>query len=209
MRNEFIDISRTISPGALVYPGDPPILAHSFCTIGPDCPYNLTQLGWTTHILTHIDAPRHFLANGPSLDDLPLRRFMGMSRVIEVEGDAVLPQHIPPGVEGMNLLFKTRNSERWNPHEFDASHVYISREAAETMVESRVNLAGIDYLSVDRAADAEYPAHHSLLGGNVLILEGIDLSHVEPGAYHLLALPLRIERGDGSPVRAVLLPGRS
>ncbi|MSV30119.1 MAG: cyclase family protein [Bryobacterales bacterium] len=207
MRNEIIDISRCISPGALVYPGDPPILAKSICTIGPDSPYNLTQLGWTTHILTHIDSPRHFLENGASLDDLPLRRFMGPAKVIEVDGDAVLARHIPIGVQGMNLLFKTRNSERWNPGGFDTQHTYISREAAEVMAESGVNLAGIDYLSVDRFGDAGYPTHRALLGGDVLILEGLDLAHVEAGEYRLVALPLRIERGDGSPVRAVLLPG--
>ena len=65
-------------------------------------------------------------------------------------------------------------------------------------------MVGLDYLSVDRFGDDAYPAHRALLGGGVLILEGIDLSGVEEGAYMLYALPLKIEAGDGSPVRAVL-----
>jgi arylformamidase len=205
MRDEIIDISRTIAPGALVYPGDPPILAHSLCSIGPDA-YNLTQLNWTTHILTHLDAPLHFAAGAPSLDSLPLDCFMGPALVIEVEGDAVLPRHIPADPAGMNLLFKTRNSAQWDADAFDPSHAFVSAEAAALMAARGVNLAGIDYLSVDRYGDGAYPAHRALLGAGVLILEGVDLAGVDPGRYRLIALPLKIDHADGSPVRAVLLP---
>ena len=78
--------------------------------------------------------------------------------------------------------------------------------AAAAAVERGVNLVGIDYLSVDRYGDGTYPAHRTLLRSGVLILEGIDLAHVAPGRYVLFALPLKIAAGDGSPVRAVLLP---
>ena len=37
------------------------------------------------------------------------------------------------------------------------------------------------------------------------LLEGLDLSAVEPGGYFLFAAPLKIRDGDGSPVRAVLV----
>lgn len=70
-----------------------------------------------------------------------------------------------------------------------------------------MNLVGIDYLSIDRYGDEDYPAHRALLEANVLILEGADLADVAPGPYTLVALPLKIAGADGSPVRAILLAG--
>ncbi|MDD1735365.1 MAG: cyclase family protein, partial [Methanothrix sp.] len=62
-----------------------------------------------------------------------------------------------------------------------------------------------DYLSVDSFEDESLPVHHILLGNDVLILEGLDLSRVPEGRYLLLCLPLSIENAEASPVRAVLL----
>lgn len=108
---------------------------------------------------------------------------------------------------GRHLLFKTRHSDTFDPRSFDEQHVYVTAEAAALAVERRVNLVGIDDLSVDRHGDETYPAHRTRLGAGVPILEGLDLGGVTPGLYPLTALPLRIARGDGSPVRAVLTPG--
>ncbi len=205
MTGKLYDISRTIAAGALVYPGDPPISVRRLCRIGPDCPYNLQELLWTTHVLTHLDAPLHFVENGASVDQLPPARFLGEAAVVSVDGAAVLPEHIPDGAHGLSLLFRTRHSGEWSAKDYDCDHVYISRAAAQIMVQRGVNLAGIDYLSVDRFGDEDYPAHRILLGGGVLVLEGLDLAETPPGRYTLIALPLKIAAGDGSPTRAVLV----
>jgi arylformamidase len=167
----------------------------------------MLRLECTTHLLTHVDAPRHFFEGGASLDQIHVARFCGEALVIEAEGDVVLPGDVPGEAQGLNLLFKTRNSARWNASVYDREHVSISPAAAEVMAARGVNLAGIDYLSVDRCGDESYPVHRTLLGAGVLILEGIDLAGVTPGRYHLSALPLKIAGGDGSPVRAVLSGG--
>ena len=198
------DISRTIAPGALVYPGDPPVGVTPLCRIGADSPFNVLRLEWTTHILTHMDAPRHCVSGGATVVDLPPERFLSDALVVEVNGPAVEPSHVPAGTHGLSLLFRTRHSGPW-PAAFDREHVYISVAAARRMVEERIALAGIDYLSVDRHGDEAYPAHRILLGAGVLILEGLDLEAVAAGRYRLIALPLKIAGGDGSPVRAVLL----
>jgi arylformamidase len=171
---------------------------------GPDCPYNLQELRWTTHVLTHLDAPLHFVENGLSVDRIPPARLIGEALVVAVDGPAVLPEHIPDPARGLNLLFRTRHSGAWDK-EYDRDHVYISAAAARTMTERAVNLAGIDYLSVDRFGDEDYPAHRTLLGHGVLIIEGLDLEATPPGRYTLVALPLKIAAGDGSPVRAILI----
>lgn len=207
MLNDLFDISRTISSKAVVYPGDAPLELKEFCTIGPGCPCNITSLGnWSTHFLTHVDPPLHFVENGKSLDDIPLNRFVGVARVVEVLGASVQLSDIEraEAKKGMTLLFRTRNSQRGTEEPFDEQHVFVAAEAAAEAARLGLNMIGIDYLSVDRFGDEDYPAHRTLLSGNVLILEGLDLSRVPPGDYRYSALPLKIQRGDGSPVRAIL-----
>ncbi len=200
----FFDISRTITDDPLVYPDDPPVRMEPLFRIGTGSPFNVLQLNWSTHFLTHIDAPRHFLEEGEAVAQIPPERFIGPALVVDVDGDAVRASDVPEAAAGLNLLFKTRNSAHWDPLIYDEQHVYITGEAADAIVASGANMVGLDYLSVDRFGDENYPAHRALLGGGVLILEGLDLSGVEAGSYTLYALPLKIEGGDGSPVRAVL-----
>ena len=200
----LIDISRPIAPGALVYPDDPPVRITPLCRIAEGAPFNVSEFHCAGHILTHLDAPRHFFDDGAAVDELPPERFLGDALVVAVEGPMVLPEHVPAEPRGLNLLFRTRHSGPWSGP-FDRSHVYIGADAARRMAAGGVNLVGIDYLSIDRAGDEDYPAHRALLGAGVLVIEGLDLAAAAPGRYQLIALPLRLAGGDGSPVRAVLL----
>ncbi len=202
-----IDVSITISSDATVYPGDNPIEVSSICTITNSCPCRITKLGWTTHFLTHVDPPSHFVLDGNSLDEIPLDRFVVDAVVHEVFGECVLAEditslHLKPGD---SLLLKTKNSWQWSgTGAFNERHVYISKEAANEIVKARLNLVGFDYVSIDQYGNEEYPAHRAILGADVIVLEGLALRDVVPGRYKLIALPLKIEKGDGSPVRAVL-----
>jgi arylformamidase len=69
-----------------------------------------------------------------------------------------------------------------------------------------VVLVGIDTPSVDLFDDKDLLAHTALLSRGMANLEGLVLTHVEPGPYTLIALPLNIEGADGAPVRAALAP---
>ncbi len=119
----------------------------------------------------------------------------------KIDGDLVRKIKI---ARGDNVLFKTRHSGPFEKGKFDERHVYITREGAEALIERQVNLVGVDYLSVDRFGDEDYPAHRTLLGNGALILEATDLSGVREGQYNLIAMPLKLSEGDGSPVRAIL-----
>jgi arylformamidase len=205
------DISRPIAETSTVYSGDEQPKLSSLCRIGQDAPCNMQRLeNWTTHLLTHVDAPLHFVPDGASLDQIDLERFVCPAVVVGVDGDAVEADDVPSGpLTGQAVIFRTRNSLLALHAPFDDRHVYISAAAAEALVARGANLAGIDYLSVDRFGDENYPAHRTLLAGNVLALEGLVLGHVEPGEYELVALPLHITGADGSPVRAVLVSGEA
>ena len=210
-KNDFspaspLDISRPISPKSVVYAGSKPLGMSPLCSIGPGSSFSVTKLDWNTHFLTHVDPPCHGVLGGATLDQIPLSRFMGPAIVVEARGDCVELADVPPDISGTSILFKTRNSNTPTDAPFDPDYVYISAKAAAALVRAKVNLVGIDYLSVDPFGDETVPAHHALLGNNILILDGLDLSRVAPGHYTLFALPLRISEGDGSPVRAVIIP---
>ena len=67
-----------------------------------------------------------------------------------------------------------------------------------------VRLVGLDVPSVDRLQSKDLPIHHALAAAGIHILESLDLRQITPGRYQLIALPLRLDGADGSPVRAVL-----
>ena len=101
------------------------------------------------------------------------------------------------------ILFKTRNSQLLQEREYDPNFVAFSVEAAEALADAGIKLVGLDYLSVAHA-DEQVPVHRAFLDRGVILLEGIDLSAVEPGRYELICLPVRLRGSDGAPCRAVL-----
>src|SRR5204863_3440742 len=102
------------------------------------------------------------------------------------------------------VIFKTRNSLLWDRTAFVREYVALSLEAAQLMIRRGVKLLGIDYLSIEAFGVVGHPVHKALLGAGIVILEGLDLRRVTPGAYEQVCLPLRIAGGDGSPCRAIL-----
>ena len=83
-------------------------------------------------------------------------------------------------------------------------YVCLTSEAAVYLVAQGVTLVGIDYLSIEQAHAPGHPVHRTLLGAGVVIIEGLDLSHVPAGDYDLMALPLKIRDADGAPARVLL-----
>jgi arylformamidase len=204
----WIDISAPIYSGMVHWPGDPAVLIERVHELARGDAANVSKLELGAHTGTHMDAPRHFLADGAGLDEMPLDATIGPARVIGIEHpQAVLPAEL----EGHNLqpgervLFRTRNSERcWNNDQFVEDYVYISAAAARFLVQRQVRTVGIDYLSVGGYVHDGVETHQILLGAGIWLIEGLKLSAVKPGAYELICLPLRVVGADGAPARAIL-----
>jgi arylformamidase len=161
------------------------------------------------HAGTHIDAPRHFLADGATIETLPLEVCLGPAYVAYLPEVKVITAGdldrlaLEAGVS--RLLLKTANSNLWaaGVRDFQARFVDLSPDAARWLVQRRVRLVGIDYLSVERPKD-DYEVHRILMTAGVVILETLDLSRVAPGWYELICLPLPLAGAEASPTRAVL-----
>ena len=105
---------------------------------------------------------------------------------------------------GDRILFKTSNSALYKKKKFTAHFISIAPETARFLAYKKIDLVGIDYLSVDAYEDSDFPVHKILLKAGVVIVEGINLNNVKPGDYNFAALPLKITRGDGAPARVIL-----
>jgi arylformamidase len=205
----LIDISLSISPRLPIWPGDPPIELKKISQIKDGELANLTQLTSCVHIGTHVDAPDHFLDNGQTVENIPLDLMVGPVLVVELsspetitKGD-LIKARIPSGTK--RILLKTNNSMLWAAEncDFQEDFIALDVQAADLLVKLGVRVIGVDYLSVAPFQDPA-PTHRSLLRAGVLIIEGLDLSRVEPGDYTLLCLPIKIEGSDGAPARVLL-----
>lgn len=203
-----IDISIPNGPGQHVYPGDPEPRVEPVRQITKGDVCNLSLLHMGSHTGTHVDAPYHFLQDGPRLGDVPLDRMVGPCLVADLRGRRAVDAASLRGVTlapGDILVCLTDNSARWNAAVFQRDFTYITRDAADVLVERGVRAVGMDYLSIEEFGSPDFPVHHRLLGAGVFVIEGLDLRQVAPGRYVLVCLPLKLPDLDGAPARAVLL----
>jgi len=200
---KLIDISLLISPSTITYPGNPKVSIISKKTNTSV----ISTLVIGTHTGTHIDSPRHAFKNGKGIDSLSLDSFVGDVRVLNLASVKktieVMDLKKHRIKKGERILVKTSNSKR-GYKKFYSDYVHLSPEAAQFLGDTKISLFGIDYLSVKQRGNPDNRPHTELLKRNIAILEGIDLSKVSAGSYLLIALPLKIKGGDGSPTRAVL-----
>jgi arylformamidase len=210
----WIDVSVPVRSGMVNWPDNPPIELVRTMDVGKGDPATVSRLSLGVHSGTHVDAPVHFLAGAAGVDAIPLDHLLGEARVLEV-GDGpsigVAQLRAADPRPGERLLFKTRNSARcWQADRFVPDFVHLSVEGAALLAERSVRTVGIDYLSIAGMHEG-VPTHRALLEKGICIIEGLDLSSVEPGSYEMICLPLRLAGADGAPARVVLRarpPGR-
>ncbi len=205
------DITLPISPGMIVWPGDPPVILEKISSMDEGEHDNVSRLSSSVHAGTHVDAPHHFLNDHRTVEMLPLGVLIGPAVVVRIPDEvdlitaAVLGvAAIPAGAE--RVLFRTRNSGFWakGKRDFSTDFVGVSVDGAGWLVERGIRLVGIDYLSIAPYKQS-IPAHRALLEPGIVVLEGLDLSRISPGPYELYCLPLKLAGSDGAPARVILI----
>lgn len=207
MTARFYDISRTLFPGMAVWPGDPAFELKPMGSLAEGSKVNVTSLSLSAHTGTHVDAPYHFTEDGDTLEKVELSPYWGMAQVVTVQKES--GPLFPADFTAVDLSLAPRllvhsKTSSADPRVFQNDYVYPSPELADRLGEQGIILFGSDAPSVDASDAEELEGHHALQRNAILILEGLDLSDVPDGLYELVAFPLKILGGDGSPVRAVL-----
>ncbi len=186
----IIDISRELM-SAPIYPGDPmpEIEPLQRIALGDTC--NTSTLNICAHNATHLDAPLHFVPDGRDVASVRLDDCVGECSVVEFNG-------ILLGAQAEELV------PRLHPRVLFKGEVEISPSAAFVLSTSGLKLVGVEAQSV-APPECSGAVHRQLLGSDLVLLEGLDLSKVKPGSYFLFAAPIKIADCEGSPVRALLI----
>lgn len=203
-----MDVSVPNGPGQHVYPGDPAPRVEAVHRIRDGAAANVSLITMGSHTGTHVDAPRHFIDDGPMLGEVALEHMVGPALVVDCRGRAMVDAAALAGAAiepGDIVLCRTDNSSRWRAREFQRDFVHVTLDAAEHLLARGVRTLGFDYLSIEEFGSRDFPVHHRLLGAGVFVIEGLDLGAVEAGRYYLVCLPLKFPELDGAPARAVLL----
>lgn len=198
------DISRPVSTALAGWPGDTAYSYEMLCRLTEGAAVNLGSIAMSPHTGTHIDAPYHYDEQGNTVGQLRLETYIGLAAVLSVEGkQSINPEDIPTAwLKVPRLLLRTGG---WaDDTRFPERIPVLSDSVPEWLGSHGIKLLGVDLPSVDPLDSKELRNHHALGNHGIAILEGLDLRNVPEGFYELVALPLRIEGADGSPVRAIL-----
>lgn len=188
-----IDISTELLT-AQVYDTDPTPKLQRLNRMDCGDEFDLSAIYASLHTGTHIDAPRHFIENGNSINSMELERFIGPCTVIELPAGVIagvtIEQLFPKDCR--RLLIKS------------GGKAHFMSGAATDACKLGLDLIGTDGITIGSKEDDEF-VHRAFLSHNIPILEGLDLTSVKAGEYFLIALPIKIDGAEASFARAVLI----
>ena len=191
---KIIDITRTVQEAPL-YPGSSPAIIERVADIQKGAHANVSMITSGSHIGTHADAFSHFVKESDiGVDQMELFYYYGKCRVITVPENSIITKEM--------LKDKFNNCERLVIH--GNGHSYLSKEAAEYIIEKAVITIVTDALSI-APRDNEVEIHNLILGSKIAVVENVILDGVADGDYTLCAFPIKFGDCDGAPVRAVLI----
>lgn len=208
---DIIDLSCEIYDQSPVFESDPRTFFkkyHKISSFG----YNIMQLQMSSHIGTHVDAPYHFIDEGLEIENIDLNKFIGKASVLDFqhkkEGDYIgvddLLKFKDKFIPGGKVLLRTDWGKHYPDEIFFKMFPQLTIDAAEWIAGTGIELLGLETPSLNTK---DYSIiHRILLEKEIVILEGMtNIKAIPSDEAFLIALPLKIRHGDGSPVRAVAL----
>ncbi len=219
----ILDISPPVHAGIAVWPGDTPFSVETLVDFETGGNLVLSTIRSTVHLGAHADGPRHYTPGGADIGSRDVARYLGPCRVVRVAGTRgrrVLPSDLPAALfEAVSDKVSDGNPAPWTPRvllhtgsfpdpdRWNDDFAALSPELVAYLHDRGVGLIGIDTPSIDPMSSKALEAHNAVADRDMAVLEGLVLGHVPPGVYTLVALPLRLQGVDASPVRAVLIEG--
>jgi len=203
--SEIFDISPPIRPGMPVWPGDAEYSEEWTWEIG-DGPVNVSSFTMSAHTGAHTDAPYHYANDGARMAGVSLAPYIGPCQVFDVQhaGPLIEPEDFenqaPATIE--RAIFRTAETaaiDNWD----EGFKAFASR-TIEFLAGRGCRLVGLDTPSLDPQDSKDLPSHMAVLAHDMRVLEGLVLDNIAAGHYELIALPLKFENLDASPVRAIL-----
>jgi arylformamidase len=194
---QFFDLTQPLYAGMPVLRGDPAVSIVPIRTHEADG-YEVTEICLGSHSGTHLDAPRHFLRDGRTLDTYPPERFVGPAVVVDCSAGP-----------GRAVIEARHLTQALGPHQVPVNGFVLIRtggnllatDAARLLLEKGAGIVGVDSPSPDAEP---YPVHRLLLANDILILENLSgLDRMKPGPATCACLPLAVEGTDAAPARVI------
>ena len=218
-RQRIVDLTHPIHEGMTTFP----VAWHPYVEVSLLARHGIEEretrkLVLGTHSGTHMDAPRHFVRNGATVDHVPLTTLVGPTQVVDWTDLDELTQIEPDDLEQRinkdsceRLLMRYDWCRWWGDKKFYESHPFISEESAHWMNEHGVKLVGMDAPQLDnpmhgRGSGNDSPIHKILLGADVVFVECLrNLKQIRQPTCTLVVLPLNVIDGDGAPARCIAI----
>lgn len=205
----IIDLTLTYSPQISGYSSD---VAKTISADG----WNANNLHIYSHAGTHMDAPYHFEVTDERIDEIPVERFISKAHVVTVnitQSQQLITTEDLKQVEGRlqpgeSIIIKTGWYQFVGTPKYRNELPRISKESAQWLVHKKVNMLAVEPPSVADVNNLSEVTliHQILLGGSIIIVEGIcNTSALTKDTVQLIALPLKILKGDGAPARVIAI----
>ena len=179
-----------------VWPGDPAPAREVLADIGKGDTINLTAFSMCAHNGTHLDAPAHFIKEGKTVTELNPAAYLGDCYLTHHEGDVT-------AADARRVLAKA-SAVNANQRILIGGKATVTEAAAHVFAEAGILLIGNESQTVG-PENAPMAVHLILLGADIVLLEGLVLSHVPAGKYFLTAAPIHLGGCEGAPCRAMLV----
>lgn len=199
------DITPPITPKLGVWPGDTAPAREVLLEISRGASVTLSTLRATVHLGAHADAPSHYAADGPAIENRSLDYYLGRCQVVRIaaaRSSRVAAGQIVATITAPRVLIDTTSFA--DPENWNNDFAGLDPALVDDLHRRGVRLIGLDSPSVDLMDSKDLPAHKRFLANDMAILEGLALRNVPVGEYELVALPLPLVGFDASPVRAIL-----
>ena len=209
----LIDVSYPYTENMAIYPNNPEFVLKRVQDLERGDSANVSSITIGTHTGTHMDAPSHFIAEGKTIDQLPLEAMTGVAKLLDLLGNEEITRDVlmKYDIEANDIIIlKTDNSKVFHGDIILADYVTLDYMAAEYLVEKKIKMVCIDYMTIERPRAKRVVGkniHDILLSKEILIAEALDLASVTEGTYQLFCFPINIVGADGVPTRIVLSKG--
>jgi kynurenine formamidase len=211
----LIDVSHVVEHGMITYKGLPAPLICDFLSreqsrslYAPGTEFHIGKIEMVANTGTYLDSPFHRYSTGKDLSELPLERLANLNGIVipaDPANGRAIDRTLFQGhdLRGKAVLVRTGWDAHWRTDHYFEGHPFLTRDAAEYLLEAGVALVGIDSLNIDDTADLSRPVHSLLLGAEVPIVEHLrELGQLPGGGFRFFAVPVKVRNMGTFPVRA-------
>lgn len=175
--------------------------------------FNTSSFTLGSHTGTHMDAPRHFFADGTPIDEIDLELCCGPVTVVDFRqfkpGACIQLDDVKKLAVTKRMLFAFGWEQDSAAPQHQKDWPYFSLKAAQYLADNGMRLMVLDTPSPDCAAKGcpeDFHVHKTLFPRGITFVELVVNTHSIDFSsnYHLTALPLKLQNLDGSPCRVIL-----